>query len=30
MTRSTKATNRIAIYFEVALMKWEPPYGIEP
>jgi hypothetical protein len=30
MTRSTKTTNRNAIYFEIMLLNWEPPYGIEP
>jgi len=29
-TLSTKTTNWNDIYFEIALMNWEPPYGIEP
>ena len=30
MTRSTKTTFRIAVNFEIVLLNWEPPYGIEP
>lgn len=30
MTRSTKTTKRNAIFFEIVLLTWEPPYGIEP
>ena len=30
MTRSSKTTNRIAVNFEIVLLKWESPYGIEP
>jgi len=30
MTRSTNATNWTDNIFEIVLMNWEPPYGIEP
>ena len=30
MTRSTNTTKRNAIFFEITLLNWEPPYGIEP
>ena len=30
MAQSTKTTSRIATFFEIKLLSWEPPYGIEP